>query len=259
MINRKNLWYVNEEESFLQGKGYINLSFYNELSTYYDQIFPFNQTAYSFVSQYFHEGNSILDMGAGTGTMAIALAEKGLQVIASEPEETMAETIKKKAKSKGLTLSVYTKSMDEIEEFQEQFDGILCIGNTLPHLSDIETVERYLRKCYFQLKTNGILILQQVNYDKVLSKSDFTFPVIEKEGCTFTREYEKKDEHILFTSRLSSNGETTENTIPLFPVTSQQLIPLLKKIGFQAVDVYGNFQSEKHSTESPALITVARK
>jgi glycine/sarcosine N-methyltransferase len=198
-------------------------------------------------------------MGAGTGTMAIALAENGIKVIASEPEETMAENIKKKAKSKGLTLSVYTKSMDEIDEFQEQFDGILCIGNTLPHLSDLEKVALYLRKCYFQLKTNGILILQQVNYDKVLSKNDFTFPVVEKEGITFTREYEKKEEHILFTSRLSCNGETIENTIPLFPITSQQLIPLLKEVGFQAVDVYGNFKSEKHSTESPALITVARK
>jgi glycine/sarcosine N-methyltransferase len=259
MINRKNLWYVNEEESFLQGKGHIKLSFYNELSTYYDQIFPFNQTAYSFISQYFHEGSSILDMGAGTGTMAIALAEKGLKVTASEPEETMAETIKNKAKSKGLTLSVYTKSMDEIDEFQGPFDGIVCIGNTLPHLSDLEAVERYLRKCYFQLKTDGILILQQVNYDKVLSKSAFTFPVIEKEGFTFTREYEKKDEHILFTSRLSCNGETTENTIPLFPITSQQLVRLLKEVGFQIVEVYGSFQSEKHSTESPALITVARK
>jgi glycine/sarcosine N-methyltransferase len=198
-------------------------------------------------------------MGAGTGTTAIALAEKGLKVIASEPEETMAETIRKKAKSKGLTLSVYTKSMDEIDEFQEQFDGILCIGNTLPHLSDLDAVESYLRKCYFQLEANGILILQQVNYDKVLSKSDFTFPVIEKGDFTFTREYEKRDEHILFTSRLSCNGETTENTIPLFPITSQQLVPLLKEVGFQAVNVYGNFQSEKHSTESPALITVARK
>jgi glycine/sarcosine N-methyltransferase len=235
------------------------LSFYNELSTYYDQIFPFNQTAYSFISQYFHEGNSILDMGAGTGTMAVALAEKGLKVTASEPEETMAETIKKKAKSKGLSISVYTKSMDEIDEFQGQFDGILCIGNTLPHLSNLEAVERYLRKCYFQLKTNGILILQQVNYDKVLSKSDFTFPVIEKEGFTFTREYQQNDEHILFTSRLSCNGATTENTISLFPITSQQLVPLLKEVGFQAVDVYGNFKSEKHSTESPALIAVARK
>jgi glycine/sarcosine N-methyltransferase len=257
MIKTTKIYTITLAEPLQEGVNQV--LFYNELSTYYDQIFPLNHTAYSFVSQYFHEGNSILDMGAGTGSMAVALAEKGFKVTASEPEETMAETIKQKANSKGISLSVSTKSMDEIDEFQEAFDGILCIGNILPHLPDLIAVERYLRKCYNQLKTNGILILQQVNYDKVLSNSDFAFPVIEKAGVTFIREYEKKDQHILFTSRLSSNGETLENTIPLFPVTSQQLVPLFKKVGFQAVDVYGNFKKENHSTESPALITVARK
>jgi glycine/sarcosine N-methyltransferase len=234
------------------------LSFYHDLSTYYDQIFPLNQTAYTFISQYFHEGNSVLDMGAGTGNMAIALAEKGLNVTASEPEETMAESIKKKAKSKGLLLSVHTKAMEEIDTFHENFDGILCIGNTLPHLSD-EGLEKFLQKCYIKLKPKGIIILQQVNYDRVLSRNDFSFPAIEKEDFTFTRHYEKKDEHLLFTSRLTINEEATENTIPLYPVTSQQLISILKKIGFQMVDVYGNFKGESHSTESPALVTVARK
>jgi glycine/sarcosine N-methyltransferase len=98
-----------------------------------------------------------------------------------------------------------------------------------------------------------------VNYDRVLSKNDFSFPAIEKEDFSFTRHYEKKDEHLLFTSRLTINEVATENTIPLYPVTSQQLSSILKKIGFQMVDVYGNFKGESHSTESPALVTVARK
>lgn len=235
------------------------MSFYHDLSSYYDQIFPLNQTAYTFISQHFHEGNSLLDMGAGTGNMAIALAENGVNVTASEPEETMAESIKEKAKSKGLLLSVHTKAMEEIDKFQENFDGILCIGNTLPHLSDLESVEKYLQKCYIKLKPNGTIILQQVNYDRVLSKNDFSFPAIEKEDFTFLRHYEKKDEHLLFTSSLTINGETTGNTIPLYPVTSHQLILILKKVGFQVVDVYGNFKGESYSTESPALVTVARK
>jgi glycine/sarcosine N-methyltransferase len=98
-----------------------------------------------------------------------------------------------------------------------------------------------------------------VNYDRVLSKNDSSFPAIEKENFTFTRHYEKNDEHLLFTSRLTIFEETTENTIPLNPVISKQLISILKKVGFQVVDVYGNFNGESYSTESPALVTVARK
>jgi glycine/sarcosine N-methyltransferase len=245
-------------KNFSHRKGLIQLPFYHDLASTYDQIFPLNPIAFSFISRYFQEGNSVLDMGAGTGNMDIALAEMGLEVTASEPEETMAESIKKKAESKGLLLSVHTKSMEEIDTFQENFDGILCIGNTLPHLSDLEALEGYLHKCFAKLKSNGVLILQQVNYDRVLSKNDFSFPAIEKEDFTFTRHYEKKDEYLLFTSALTINGETTENTIPLYPITSKQLMPLLKKIGFQVEGIYGNFKSESHSTESPALVTVAR-
>ena len=110
------------------------MSFYKNLASYYDRIFPLNQIALSFISQYFQEGEVVLDMGAGTGNMAIALAEKGLHVTASEPEETMAESIRHKSKLKELSVNVHTKTMEQIGEFQGSFDGIVCIGNTLPHL-----------------------------------------------------------------------------------------------------------------------------
>ena len=196
-------------------------------------------------------------MGAGIGNMAIALAEKGLQVTASEPEATMAESIRHKSDLKQLSVNVHTKSIEQIGEFQGNFDGIVCIGNTLPHLPTIEAVEDYLHQCKRKLKQDGLLILQQVNYDKVLANVDFTFPVIEKEDFCFTRHYQQNDEQILFTSRLTINGNTTKSTIPLYPVTSKQLISILKNSGFHTTEVYGNFKAERHTIESPALIVVA--
>ena len=234
------------------------MSFYQSFASYYDRIFPLNQTALSFVSNCFQSGESILDIGAGTGNMAIALAEKEIKVTASEPDETMAESIRSKTDLKGLTLSVQTKSMERIEEFQSNFDGIICIGNTLPHLPDEENIERFLNQCHHKLNKNGRLILQTVNYDKVLSTDDFSFPIIQKDDFSFTRRYEKVNDHIYFTSILTVNGESTENTIPLYPITSQRLISLLTKAGFESVQVYGNFKAEDFNRDSPALIVVAK-
>ena len=134
------------------------MSFYKNLASYYDRIFPLNQIALSFISKYFHEGTVVLDMGAGSENMAIALAEKGLHVTASEPEETMVGSIRHKSDLKELSVNVHTKLMEQIGEFQESFDGIVCIGNTLPHLPSIEAVEDYLLQLKYKLEAKGITI-----------------------------------------------------------------------------------------------------
>jgi glycine/sarcosine N-methyltransferase len=235
------------------------MSFYQDLTSYYDRIFPLNQVALAFVSQYVHEGDSVLDMGAGTGNMAIALAEKGLQVTASEPEETMAAIIQKKSAEKGLSINVETKSMEQIEEFQDSFNAIICVGNTLPHLPNEKAVMSFLRQCSMKLQQDGVLIIQQVNFDKVLAKENFAFPIIDKEDFTFTRHYQKEGDHILFTSKLTVNGKTNENTIPLYPLQSQQLTALLTEAGFQSVEQFGNFKGESYTIDSPALIVTAKR
>jgi glycine/sarcosine N-methyltransferase len=235
------------------------MSFYQDLTNYYDRIFPLNSVALSFISQYVHEGDSVLDMGAGTGNMAIALAEKGLQVTASEPEETMAASIQTKSAEKGLSLSVETRSMEQIGEFEGSFKAIICIGNTLPHLPNEDAVMNFLRQCSMKLKQDGVLIIQQVNFDKVLANENFAFPIIEKEDFIFTRHYQKEGDHILFTSKLTVNGKTTENTIPLYPLQSHQLTALLTEAGFQSVEQFGNFKGERYSIDSPALIVTAKQ
>lgn len=235
------------------------MSFYKDLNHYYDQIFPLNEVALDFILENIKEGDSILDIGAGTGNMAIALAERGYKVTASEPEETMAQAIMDKAKVKGLPVSVHTKPMEQINDFAETFDQIVCMGNTLPHLPNMAAVTEFLQKCYEKLNDGGKLLIQQVNYDKVLSSEDFSFPVIEKEDFTFTRIYEKRDEHILFTTRLTVKGETTENTIPLYPITSEKLKASLAKAGFKSIRLFGNFKKAEHTILAPALVVVAEK
>ena len=43
------------------------MSFYKNLASYYDRIFPLNQIALSFISQYFQEGEVFLIWVLGQG------------------------------------------------------------------------------------------------------------------------------------------------------------------------------------------------
>lgn len=233
------------------------MAFYQSIVAYYDRIFPLNDVAFQFIKKHFEQGDNVLDIGAGTGNLAIALAGSGLHVTASEPDLAMMEKIKEK--SSDLDVSVHSKSMEQLTEFASTFDGIVCVGNTLPHLQSKESIEQFLSDCYAKLNEDGKLLLQLVNYDKVLSTDDFSFPVIEKDDFTFTRKYEVTDRKVMFTSCLTAKGETVENTIPLTPITSTELTSLLEKAGFGQIELFGNFKGEPYSKQSGALVCVAGK
>jgi glycine/sarcosine N-methyltransferase len=233
------------------------LTFYSPLTPYYDEIFPTNVKAINFLKSNFKQGSLLLDVGAGTGSMALGLVEDGFNVIATEPEEAMAQQIREKAVN--TSTQVFTKGMLQVAEFEETFDGIYCVGNTLVHLNNVEEINEFLLQVYSRLADDGVFICQIVNFDRVLSQQDFTFPAIQKESFEFTRQYALEGDKVLFTTTLTSDGETFSNTTSLYPVTSDQLLPILKKVGFQTIEAYGNFEKAAHSVTSPAFIVVARK
>ncbi|WP_071394091.1 class I SAM-dependent methyltransferase [Bacillus tuaregi] len=236
------------------------MAFYKSLAPFYDEIFPVNETACSFLLSYFEQADAVLDVGAGTGNMAVALTERGLQVIAAEPDETMADYIGQKAAKNNVSVPVHIKSMLEINQIQDKVEGIYCIGNTVPHLQNQEELKLFIQKCYDSLKSDERFILQLVNYEKVLaSVEEFSFPVIQKDSLIFKRVYEKVDDKIMFTTHLTVNDDTFSNSIPLIPVTAQLLLPVLEEIGFTVEQVYGNFARQEYSKHSPALVVVARK
>ena len=231
------------------------MSFYKTLTPYYNDIFPTNEKTLAFLADHFKEGASILDVGAGTGNMAVSLAQQGFHVTAMEPEQGMAEQIRLKAQSQQLPIIVTTNTMQQLGTLDKTYQGIYCIGNTLVHLHDMEEIGTFFKQTFEKLQPEGVFIFQIVNYEK----KDFVFPIIEKEGFTFERQYERDGEHVLFTTTLTTKEGAQTNTIPLYPATATQLRPLLEACGFESVNAYANFALKEYTQDAPALIMVAKK
>ena len=228
--------------------------FYNQIAEKYDFIFPLSPAHKTFFASELH-GKTILDVGAATGNLTAYLSSQGYQVTAID----LSERLIAKAAEKGVT--VQQLNMLAIDELPT-FDNIVCIGNTLPHLDSKTSVQLFLQKAYGQLTQGGKLVLQLVNFQKYFAQQQGDYlgnlPLIENDKVKFERYYYLNEEgKIRFKTILD---DTIKNEELLQPIFADQLTQWLTQIGFQAINLYGNFKKDPFDKEkSMALIVTAVK
>ena len=228
--------------------------FYNQIAEKYDFIFPLSPAHKTFFASELH-GKTILDVGAATGNLTAYLSSQGYEVTAID----LSERLIAKAVEKGVT--VQQLNMLAIDELPT-FDNIVCIGNTLPHLDSKTSVQLFLQKAYGQLTQGGKLVLQLVNFQKYFAQQQGDYlgnlPLIEDDKVKFERYYYLNEEgKIRFKTILD---DTIKNEELLQPIFADQLTEWLTQIGFQAINLYGNFKKDPFDKEkSMALIVTAVK
>lgn len=228
--------------------------FYNQIAEKYDFIFPLSPAHKTFFASELH-GKTILDVGAATGNLTAYLSSQGYEVTAID----LSERLIAKAVEKGVT--VQQLNMLAIDELPT-FDNIVCIGNTLPHLDSKTSVQLFLQKAYRQLTQGGKLVLQLVNFQKYFAQQQGDYlgnlPLIENDKVKFERYYYLNEEgKIRFKTILD---DTIKNEELLQPIFADQLTEWLTQIGFQAINLYGNFKKDPFDKEkSMALIVTAVK
>ena len=228
--------------------------FYNQIAEKYDFIFPLSPAHKTFFASELH-GKTLLDVGAATGNLTAYLSSQGYEVTAID----LSEGLIAKAAEKGVT--VQQLNMLAIDELPT-FDNIVCIGNTLPHLDSKTSVQLFLQKAYGQLTQGGKLVLQLVNFQKYFAQQQGDYlgnlPLIENDKVKFERYYYLNEEgKIIFKTILD---DTIKNEELLQPIFADQLTQWLTQIGFQAINLYGNFKKDPFDKEkSMALIVTAVK
>lgn len=88
-------------------------------------------------------GASILDIGAGTGTIAIPLAQIGAHVTAMDISEGMLAALNEDAKEQGLSGKVSTHQSDwDAFPLNQKYD--IVIASMTPAISDLQKIEKML-------------------------------------------------------------------------------------------------------------------
>jgi 2-polyprenyl-3-methyl-5-hydroxy-6-metoxy-1,4-benzoquinol methylase len=99
-----------------------------------------------------------VDLGAGLGTHAIALAEAGFQVIAIDTCASLLEALSRRSGS-GLAITAVQADLQQFRQHSGgRVDVIACMGDTLTHLASRDSVNRLLKTIATALAPGGTFV-----------------------------------------------------------------------------------------------------
>lgn len=242
------------------------MAFYNDISRYYDMIFPVSKDTVEFIEK--SVGNPpkiILDVACGTGGYSMELAAKGYHLTAVDLDDQMIEHLSTKVKASDQGVQFMQADMLHLEEkFQDaSFDGVFCIGNSVVHLENLEQIQSFFSEVRKLLVADGTFIIQIINYDRIITQDIKSLPTIVNDAVPLKFErlydYDKNNDKVKFKTILSVDNQIIENEINLTPLLYDDAVTLLKSAGFHKISAYGDFKrSAFDKTKSYSLVIEAK-
>ncbi len=200
----------------------------------------------------------ILDVATGTGFHSVRLIDAGFDVVSVDGSPNMLARAFTNARERGIILRTVQADWRWLNrDLHHSFDAIICLGNSFTHLHTEHDRRKALAEFYALLKHDGILILDQRNYDSMLdhgysSKHEFYYcgrdvkvaPDHLDPGLARFR-YEFADEEVYY--------------LNMFPLRRNYVRKLMRDVGFQQIFTYGDFKETYDQDEPDFFIHVAEK
>jgi SAM-dependent methyltransferase len=220
-------------------------------------------------------GSPILELGCGTGRVLLPLARQGYQITGVDLSLPMLEVARRKVAAEDLTERVTLLQQDMRElELGGRFNLAFAAINSFMHLLNTDDQLTALAHIRHHLAPSGVLLLDLFNPDlsrlletrgqvglaKVMTDPDT--------GHRLMRFHSDKVDlgqqtiHVTFViDDLDAEGRVQRT---LFPFSIRYLYRfelelLLRHAGFEVEAIYGSYDLEEFSSDSPKMIAVARR
>jgi SAM-dependent methyltransferase len=137
-----------------------------------------------------------VDLGAGFGMHALALARGGYEVVAIDTSRTLLDVLR--ANGAGLNVrAVEGDLLDFTRHVERGASLVVCLGDTLTHLADLAEVERLFRDVAASLRPGGRLVLTFRDYSRPAAGDARFIPVRSDADRIHTCFLEALPEHML--------------------------------------------------------------
>jgi len=215
-------------------------------------------------------GNEILEIGIGTGRLAIELAKNGNNVTGIDCSQEMLNVGQKKAKENNLNIKFIRSDMRSFD-IGNKYDLIIIPVNTITHLLTLNDIESFFGCVKKHLKENGRFVIDFLNpimehlpkeFGEEFSFNTYKLP---ENGATIEvyakSKYHREKQITEFKLSYRINNQEVHNEIlemrMFFP---QELDGYVRFNGFEIEEKYGSYDlSEFNSTSSKQIIVAKVK
>jgi SAM-dependent methyltransferase len=230
----------------------------------WDQLIDWKRRAASegsfFIDQLRARGvRNVLDVATGTGFHSVRLLEEGFDTVSADGSPQMLA----KAFSNGLTHGGHILRVVNADwrwlnrDVHGEYDAIICLGNSFTHLFSERDRRKALAEFYAMLKHDGVLIIDQRNYDTILDKGFSSKHTYYYAGEDVSAEPDYVDEGL---ARFKYTfPDKSEYFLNMYPLRKNYMRRLMREVGFQRIDTYGDFQETYRESEPDFFIHVAEK
>ncbi len=205
-----------------------------------------------------HGVRRVLDVATGTGFHSIRLIESGFDVTSADGSAEMLCKAFENGRDRGHILRTVRADWRWLcRDVKERFDAVVCLGNSFTHLFDERDRRKALAEFYAVLEHDGLLILDQRNYDAIMDNGFSTSHTYYYCGEDISAEPVHVDEGLArFRYRFPDKSEYYLN---MYPLRREYVRRLTGEVGFRRTSTYGDFK-ETHRVDDPDFfIHVAEK
>ena len=200
----------------------------------------------------------VLDVAAGTGYHSVRLIEAGFDVVSADGSAQMLYKAFENGKRRGHVLSTTRADWRWLNrDIHGRFDAVVCLGNSFTHLFSENDRRKALAEFYSALRHDGVLILDQRNYDAIMDHGYDSKHIYYYCGEDVSVQPTHVDEGLARFEYRFPDGSLYH--LNMYPLRKKYVQRLMREVGFQRVETYGDFQETYRDKDPDFFVHIAEK
>lgn len=200
----------------------------------------------------------ILDVATGTGFHSVRLLEAGFEVVSADGSAEMLARAFVNARNREHVMRTVQADWRWLNrDVHQKFDAIICLGNSFTHLFNENDRRKALAEFYAALRHDGVLLLDQRNYDALMDHGYSSSHTYYYCGDDVSVKPVHVDEGLARFEYGFSDGDTYH--LNMFPLKKSYTTRLMREVGFQNIETYGDFKETYRESEPDFFVHIAEK